>query len=122
MKNSISLDLAKKMTALYRRYREDIDSLPVAIKDILPISETFGREAFDAVLSQEGCTGVRIYYGMSDDLKVHAIIVGVNEKNEDMLPALTAPLATSSTTRDPVIIEDSSFCPPYCAPASPLNT
>jgi hypothetical protein len=55
---------------------------------------------------------------MDENLLVHAILVGVNENNEDILPAETSSL---TTTEDDPIMEQSIRCPPDCPPASPLN-
>jgi hypothetical protein len=118
-KNLINLEVASKMTALYRREMSKIPGYPFMDENILPICETFDRAAFDALLNQEGCTSVRIYYGMSDDLKIHAIVVGVNSDNEDILP-VTGIAEVSNT--DEVIIEEAFRCPDYCPPKSPLNS
>lgn len=117
--NLITLDAASKMTALYRREMNNILAVPFKGQNILAISETFGRTAFDYLLKEADCTAVRIYYGMSDDMKVHAIVVGVNKDNEDILPGTS--LAGGSET-DPVIIEEAFRCPDYCPPKSPLNS
>jgi hypothetical protein len=116
--NLITLDAAINMTALYRREMNTILDYPFMDQNILPICETFNRAAFDTLLAETGCTAVRIYYGMSDDLKVHAIVVGVNSDNEDILPAVAL---TEMSDTDPVIIEEAFRCPDYCPPKSPLN-
>lgn len=79
----------------------------------LPISETFDRTAFDRLLAQPGCAALRIYYGMDEAMQTRAIIVGVDEKNEDILPTPENPAGE--------IVDISKLCPPFCAPASPLN-
>jgi hypothetical protein len=116
--NLITLDEAVKMTTLYRQEKENILAGPFKGKNILAICETFGREIFDTLLTEDDCVGVRIYYGMSDDLNVHAVVVGVNSANEDILP--TSGTAAPMTT-PPVIGEDSLRCPDDCPPQSPLN-
>ncbi len=59
---------------------------------------------------------------MSVDLKVHAIIVGVNANNEDILPQATASTSANATSGDDDdIIEAGVICPPICPPPSPLN-
>ncbi|HMJ48488.1 MAG TPA: hypothetical protein VK498_14240, partial [Ferruginibacter sp.] len=98
-----------EMTALYRDDKETILATTYQNQGILPNSETFDADAVYAILDQEGCKSMRIYYGMNEDHKVHAIIVGVNEENEDMLPA------------EPVILEESIRCPTNCPPSSSLN-
>ncbi|MGN6298288.1 MAG: hypothetical protein ACTHM7_15970 [Ginsengibacter sp.] len=55
---------------------------------------------------------------MSDDLKVHAVIVGVNSNNEDILPSSVSMLTRED---DPVILEEATRCPDDCPPSSPLN-
>lgn len=126
----ISLEKAKAMTAKYRSKQNHFVKEGLRSKTILPISETFSRDAFDKVLSQPGCTGLRIYYGMDDNDGIHAIIVGINEKNEDMLPAsspaaeVSADNNTASITSNDGgnIIEESKSCPPLCGTTSPLNS
>jgi hypothetical protein len=109
----ISLDRAKAMTATYRTNRETILLPENQGQDILPLSETFDRQAFDQLLGTPGCAGIRIYYGMDEQLKVHAVMVAVNASNEDLLPA-SAAQAADEPTDDPVIIDEGQRCPPIC--------
>jgi hypothetical protein len=115
----ISLDAAKEMTALYRREMNTILAEPFRDQGILAVSETFDRAAFDTLLSEAGCAAVRIYYGMSADLKVHAVVVGVNSNNEDILPSSANSLANDDD--GPVILEESQRDPMFDTPPSPLN-
>ncbi|MCW3075126.1 MAG: hypothetical protein JWP69_2195 [Flaviaesturariibacter sp.] len=117
MNHFISLSEASTMTALYRSEREAILNPAYQGQNVLPLSETFDRAAFDTVLAQEGCTALRIYYGMDEDSKVHGIIVGVNALNEDMV---TVPSSLSAETEEE-IIERGTRCPDICAEPSPLN-
>ena len=112
----ISLPAAAAMTALYREERENILATSYKNQNILPLSETFDRAIIDAILGQEGCTGFRIYYGMSEDYLVHAILVGVNEDNEDILPSINSLLEATD-----IVGEQSVRCPEDCPPPSPLN-
>ena len=116
----ISLQTGIEMTTLYRQEKENILASAYKDQNILPISETFDRAAFDTLLGETGCTAVRIYYGMSEDLLVHAIIVGVDENNEDILPSHENVLSNSAET-DESILEQGVRCPEDCAPPSPLN-
>jgi hypothetical protein len=121
MNHFISLDEAIKMTGLYRQHKENILSGEFKGKNILSFSETFDAEAFRTILNKKGCKSLRIYFGMSEDKKVHAIIVGVNENNEDMLPsAKESPGSTANLTVGE-IIEQGQLCPPVCPAVSPLN-
>lgn len=127
MKHFISLDKAKKMTALYRKEKDNVVGREHMEKKILSLSETFDVAAFRLVVNKPECAGVRIYFGMDDDLKVHSIIVGVNANNEDILIGSDVTANVLSTTNDTTddgdtgIIEDGALCPPICPPPSPLN-
>lgn len=110
----ISLQTAVEMTSLYRAEREAILANSFQNQNILPLSETFNRDAIDALLHKRDCAGLRIYYGMKDDLAVHAILVSVNEANEDILP-------DDLTDSDDYIMEEGQRCPDFCPPPSVLN-
>jgi len=107
----IPLDQAAEMTKYYRSMKEEILAAKFKNKNILPICETFDRDAFDNILQQNGCKKVRIYFGMDDNELVKMVVVGVNDQDADMLPA-----------NDPVIIEMGIRCPNICPPSSSLNT
>ena len=112
--NFISLDEAINITSAFRKGKDLILNPVYVGKEILPICETFDRGLFEKILQQEGCTGFRIYNSMDDSLKLHTVIVGINAKNEDMLPSNTSP--------NNQIIEQGSRCPSYCPPPSALNS
>ena len=114
----ISLQTGIDMTTLYRQERENILATAYKNQAILPLNETFDRAAIDAILQQDGCTAFRIYYGMTQNLQVHAILVGVNENNEDILPSTQTSV---TTTEEDIICEQSIRCPEDCPPESPLN-
>lgn len=118
MRHFIPVDQAAGMTNRYRENKEEILREEYKDQNILCFSETFDREAIDALLLQPDCTSIRIYYGMDEEKKVHAILVGVNASNEDILSPLPSVLATE----DAVIVETGGRCPEYCPPDSPLNT
>jgi hypothetical protein len=99
------------MTKDFRTDKENILDSAYQNKDILPICETFNRDAFDDVLAQQDCVGIRIYLGMDKSSKIHAIIVGVDSDNKDIL-----------VTDDEKIIDAGQRCPNYCPPDSPLNS
>ena len=123
MNQFIPLDQARQMTALYRAQKEGILSSVFRGHDLLSICETFDAQALLSVLNTPGCASLRIYFGMNDDFKVHAILVGVNENDEDMLPqTLSNSLRASSNGTTTGIIENGIVCPPTCPPSSPLNS
>jgi hypothetical protein len=111
----ISLEPAIEMTARYREKRETILAAVYKGKNILALSETFSKEAVTTLLAVDDCAAVRIYYGMDETDKVHAILVPVNAANEDILPQV------SILEDDPVILEQGQRCPPTCPPPSDLN-
>ena len=119
MNHEISLTAAVAMTARYRQHRESILDPLYQNQNILPLSETFDRAAIDALLAKTGCTALRIYYGMDEELKVHAILVGADETNQDILPPTTS--KNDSEDDDDYIYEQSVRCPPTCPDPSPLN-
>lgn len=115
--HQIPLSTAIEMTERFRSNRNNILAAAYNDLDLLPLCETFSKSAVDTILEQAGCEGLRIYYGMDENLKIHAILVGVNGNNADILPM------ESALTTDPpgTILEDGQRCPPFCPPTSPLN-
>jgi len=115
----IPVQQAIEMTTLYRREKENILDEAYRDKNILPFSETFDRADIDTILGASDCVKLRIYYGMDDNLLVHAIIVGVNSEDRDILP--TSGQKPSTDSGGGGIGEDGIRCPPTCPPGSPLN-
>ena len=113
MSQFITLQQAIEMTTRYRENKDQILTDLFKGKDILPVCETFDRQTFDQVLSQPDCQKIRLYLSMDKELKLRMIIVGVNAKDEDILP----PAADDGGS----IGEQGFPCPPYCPPTSPLN-
>lgn len=116
MSQFISLEKAVAMTTLYRKEKEQILAPDYREKNILARCETFERYVFDTILSNPECKSIRVYYGMDDELKVHAIVVGVNEKGEDILPA-----EGMNSGEESGIGEEAKRCPVDCPPPSPIN-
>lgn len=106
--HEISLQTAIDMTTLYRANRPSN----------FPICETFSLGAVNKLLSAEGCTFLRIYYGMKKDNNTDAILVAVNANGEDILPSDSS-VTVSGTNA--LILEDGFRCPEACPPPSPLN-
>ncbi len=80
----------------------------VARKNILPIAETFDRIAFDTLLAKQDCVRIRLYYGMDETFKIHAIIVGVDATGADILATQVSGAALEG---DGDIVEDGQRCP-----------
>ncbi len=96
----ISKDEAKKMIAVYKEHKNR--DLNMKSKEIFALTESFDAEAFRILLARPGVKRIRVYYGMSDDLRLHAIIVGVDANNVDMLDGVDS------------ILERGVVCPPLC--------
>ena len=105
------------MSSRYRAYRETILKDSYQGNDLLPICETFDRAAFDALLKKPDCAHIRIYYGMDESLKIHAIIVAGTAGGADILPASALVEGESED-----IVEAGNRCPDLCPEPSPLNT
>lgn len=112
----INLTTAADLTTRFRSNRNSILQTNYQSQDILPLSETFNRNDIDLLLAQEDCAAIRIYYGMDTDLKLHAVMVAVNEDNEDILPS-----AILNNAED-IIVEEGQRCPIFCPPQSALNS
>lgn len=117
----ISLEKARAMKERYQTHKKIILKKDYEDKKIMIDCETFNRDAFDSILAQEGCVGVRIYLAMDDALSLRAIIVGVNDKNQDILPSegSTGTVVTNAgsdvtTGTSGYIAEDGVICPPEC--------
>lgn len=117
MSHSITLGEAVTMTRRFREKRESVLNPEQQDKDMLPLSETFSKDAIQALLNKPGCSDLRIYYGMDEDLKLHAIIVASDNHNKDILPdELDDELDEGDS-----IVDRGLRCPPQCPEPSPLN-
>lgn len=107
----ISLQDGIDLTTLFRTNRETVLDGDYRGNDLLPICETFDRDAFDTVLAQTGCEKIRIYFGMDEELQVHCVVVGVDDHDNDML-----------SEEEHKILENARRCPTDCPPSSDLNS
>ena len=109
MSSFISIADAKKMIEKYREEKENLLQPEFQGQDIIVYSETFDRAQFDTILAKPGCVQLRIYYGMGEDMKVHAIVVGADENGQDVLMG-----ETPAEEENDDVIENSLRCPPSC--------
>lgn len=72
------------------------------------IAHYFGSNAIQAILDQENCVGIRIYYGLKDNGEKQLVITGVNSAGNDLYNGLLA--------------ERSLSCPTDCSASNPLNS
>ncbi|HEU4569925.1 MAG TPA: hypothetical protein VFS07_05080 [Gemmatimonadales bacterium] len=77
-----------------------------AAKSGEPHAEFFHRAAFERLLAQPGCAGIRVYRGRDAKGGHHLVLVGVDGNGDDM-------------TADGCM-EEAFPCPPYCSEGSPL--
>lgn len=70
----IALEKAAEWTANYRN-----NAPSDAIK-----AHFIGKDGLNAILTQDGCMGVRIYYAIDDKGKQQLILVGANAAENDM--------------------------------------
>lgn len=117
MSDFISLQKAIEMTTLYRMQMDTILADEYKGQDILVRSEVFSKEQVEKLLAKPGCAFLRIYYGMSQDCKVHALLVSADGSSEDIL--CSEEHASNEAAED--VLEEANRCPPFCPPASPLN-
>lgn len=99
----ITLEEASLMTKAYRDAR---------INNI--ISNSYERAAFDRILSQEGCVGVRAYFALTteqsnpgDAGRLTLVFVGYDANGNDLYSRELA--------------EAGKPCPPQCPTENPLN-
>lgn len=107
--HAISLQEAIEMTIRYRANQ------PAN----LPVCETFDLGAINQLMATQGCSFLRIYYGIKTDMSIHAILVAADADGADILPAAQE---TSLEDDKIVLLEDGTRCPPDCPPKSKLNS
>ncbi len=93
---SISLTAGAALTGEYRKKN------PGATK-----GHFFGKDILQDILDQEGCMGIRMYYGLDEDGNKELVLVGADADEND-LTALVADLSMP--------------CPGVCGNANVLNS
>jgi hypothetical protein len=92
----ITLSTAAAMTAEFRRNNPNTT-----------LAHFFGKNILNEILNQDGCMGIRMYYGLDDNGNRELVIVGV-DNNENDLTDLVADL--------------SHPCPNACSSPNSLNS
>lgn len=82
----------------------------------LPLAEKFNRDAIAALLNQDGTKGIRIYLGQDKEGQVKMVIVGVDERGNDITGN-----EKSAGTEKALVLEAGQRCPTLCSLQSPLN-
>ena len=109
--NLVPVSRAEEMIAFYRENKETILAPDYKNTDVLAFSETFNADDVRLLLSQPGCVGFRVRYGMGDKLLLHAILVGVDSNGNDIF--LHNP-GFGLKDDGGYVVEDSTRCPPDC--------
>lgn len=104
--HQISLEEAVGMVSRYRSDMQQMLKPEYSEMDVLPVCETFNKNIFYDLASQNGCVAIRSYFGMDENQHVRLIFVGVDDNNDDMLNSM---------------FEHGIRCPPICPPTGPLN-
>lgn len=96
--HDISLLTASTMTKNYR------DTITTGTT----IAHYFNRAIIDAILDQQDCTGIRMYYALDNDGRKQLVLTGVDSSGNDLYNG---------------VLGDRSVCCPFnCSTANPLNT
>lgn len=115
----ISVTDATSLISTFGSEKESMLATNFQDNGTLPVCETFDRAAFDIILGDTDCTGVRIYLGMDTNSKVRLVVVGVNSSDEDIM----IPAEHSLNPNDfDCVVEDGTRCPTTCPPPSALNS
>ncbi|TNF48427.1 MAG: hypothetical protein EP305_05510 [Bacteroidetes bacterium] len=92
----ISLQEAADLTANYRNRNEG------AVKGYF-----YGKDHLETLLSQNGCVGIRIYFGEDNTGTTQLVLVGANGSEDDLLGQ---------------VLENGTPCPPRCGSRNDLNS
>ena len=91
--HSITLQEAAKQTESYRN----------SVPEGSILGGYFGKSTLQDILNQEGCVGIRCYYGLGNDDTPHFVLVGTDADGRDLVDGILA-----------------SPCPPIYDDKSPL--
>lgn len=112
MSQFITLEEAQLMTAHYRKEHEIMLQPDYRDRGILPLTEIFHKDVVEKLLSRPEVSGLRIYYGMTPDSRVHAILVGVTAEGKPILPKSGTELNVSA--EEGYLAERAIRCPDDC--------
>lgn len=75
---------------------------PTALK-----ARFFGKDIINQILDQEGCMGIRVYFGQDEDGNRQLVLAGADSDENDLLD----------------LVADTSIpCPNYCSSNNALNS
>jgi hypothetical protein len=112
--HEITKEQARDLIVCYQENRINIENGRFTGQDILPNAETFNADAINAVLQQDGCMGIRFYYGMDNTNKVMLVATGVDREGNDLDLAIGQDL-------NPRLMQTAQRCPFTCPEPSQIN-
>jgi len=121
-KHEISTELASAMVKRFGRFKTTLnkakknkaplpDSTPV-----FPNSLTFNRAAIYRLMKMPGCAGIRCYLAINAKQELRLVIVGVDEKGENMLASTqsgSGNKVAKAAGDDVVVLDEGQASPPY---------
>lgn len=122
--HQISITQAATLIARFDDNVEGILEGDFSSQDPFSKSQTFDAIQINELLAQEGCIGLRIYFGMYDESsapstdhegKIVFVLCGVDEEGNDLN------LAPTASEAGQIILEDGIICPPICSSPSLIN-
>jgi hypothetical protein len=94
----ITLDEGSRMTAEFRKTISPGDTIAHAV----------GANLVTAILSQENCNGIRMYYGLDENGNKQLVLVGVDANGDDITNGF--------------IVDHMLPCPVTCSQKNSLNS
>lgn len=67
----------------------------------------FGKDIINQILAQQGCMGIRIYYGIDENSNPQLVLVGADSNENDILD---------------MVVDLSKPCPAHCGQSNDLNS
>ena len=114
MSHFITRGKADEMIRLFKEMKDKIIDPLYLGQEMLANCESFDRAAIVALMAQTNCSNLRIHYGMDADLKVHAIMVAVDDNGDEIIP--NDPDASNEQ-----IVENGIRCPTVCPTGTSLG-
>jgi len=106
----IAIEQAKRFTDLLA-HRESFSLEKEKPQPFHYHAEYFSKADIEAVLSQNGCEGIRVYHALDDDGKAILLIVGAT-RDSDLLPVDSGRM--ESTDNIILCADENLRCPPMC--------
>jgi hypothetical protein len=93
---AISLEQGSDLASKWRKHNPDARK-----------GAFMGKEILIELLNQEGCKGIRVYYGLDEDGQMQPVFSGAEANENDLLD---------------LVANGSRPCTPFCGINNPLNS